>query len=265
MDTCTHPDCINPVSQTGYKLCLEHWKSSHTTIPITSQEKIKPSDSTAITTLMSATTLGEHLELSNQKINQVLAELGWMNKGAKEKGWITTPQGISLGAIQKESHQTGIPFVMWPESILQNNSLVSTVKSLKGEMVETITQTIKKEDVGFRERYPAAHRTTDGHLVRSRAEMLIDNWLYMSGIVHAYERQLPIEEELYCDFYVPAGKVYIEYWGLESDPKYQARKKIKIDLYRKYNFNLIELTDEHIKNLDDFLPKMLLKFKVIVS
>jgi hypothetical protein len=31
--------------------------------------------------------------------------------------------------------------------------------------------------------------------------MLIDTWLYMAGIVHAYERQVPIDEELYCDFH----------------------------------------------------------------
>ena len=48
----------------------------------------------------------------------------------------------------------------------------------------------------------------------SKAEMLIDNWLYMAEIVHAYERKLPIEEDVYCDFYIPKGKVYIEYWGM---------------------------------------------------
>ena len=30
---------------------------------------------------------------------------------------------------------------------------------------------------GFRSRFPAVHRTSDGHLVRSRAEMLIDNMI----------------------------------------------------------------------------------------
>lgn len=50
---------------------------------------------------------------------------------------------------------------------------------------------------GFREKFPATHRAADGHMVRSRAEMLIDNWLYMAEIVHAYERKLPIEEDVY--------------------------------------------------------------------
>ena len=45
-------------------------------------------------------------------------------------------------------------------------------------------------DQGFRERFPAQHRTTDGHLVRSRAEVLIDNWnrvlsVKMTGVLIA--------------------------------------------------------------------------------
>ena len=47
--------------------------------------------------------------------------------------------------------------------------------------------------------------------------------------------------------------------------EYAARQKKKQELYQKYEFNLIELSDEHIKNLDDYLPKLLLKFGVAVS
>ena len=92
--------------------------------------------------------------------------------------------------------------------------------------------------------------------------MLIDNWLYMNGVVHAYERKLPIEEDVYCDFYIPEGKVYIEYWGLEEDPKYMERKNTKLRIYEEHSFNLIQLSEEHIKNLDDYLPQLLLKYGV---
>ena len=101
--------------------------------------------------------------------------------------------------------------------------------------------------------------------MRSKAEMLIDNYLYMSGVVHAYERQLPIEAEVYCDFYLPAGKVYIEYWGIENDPAYNARRKAKVEIYQRSKLQLIELTDDHIRNLDDYLPKMLIKYKITVD
>jgi len=92
--------------------------------------------------------------------------------------------------------------------------------------------------------------------------MLIDNWLYMAEIVHAYERKLPVEEDVYCDFYLPAGKVYIEFWGMENDPQYAERMDIKRAVYAKYRFALIDLTDADVHNLDDLLPAKLLKFNV---
>jgi len=84
----------------------------------------------------------------------------------------------------------------------------------------------------------------------------------MAEIVHAYERKLPIEKNVYSDFYIPTGKVYIEYWGYENKKQYLERKKIKQDLYNKYDFNLIELEDKDVLNLNDVLPRMLLKHGV---
>ena len=117
---------------------------------------------------------------------------------------------------------------------------------------------VQEED--FRKRFPAgAFRTDDGHLVRSKGESLIDNWLYYHNIAHAYERRVPIEEEMYCDFYIRKGAIYIEYWGME-DKKYGERKEIKLDLYKKYSLNLVSLTDKDIFKLDDILPKLLRKY-----
>jgi len=112
---------------------------------------------------------------------------------------------------------------------------------------------IEAEDNNFRSKFPANYRTEDGHMVRSKTEQIIDNWLYRREIVHAYERRVPIEEELYCDFFIPIGKVWIEYWGLE-EKKYLKRKELKKELYKKYDKNLIDLTDKDIENLDDILP-----------
>ena len=183
-----------------------------------------------------------------------MSELGWLKKGSV-KGWNITEQGLKLGGIQTEDQRSGIPYVRWPENITEVQSLVETVAQLKGKASEKrkLEESIEGDD-GFREKFEAKHRTTDGHFVRSKAEMLIDNWLYMAEIVHAYERKLPIEESVYSDFYIPTGKVYIEYWGLENNPKYLERKQKKIELYQKYGFNLIQLEDKDVQNLDDILP-----------
>lgn len=114
----------------------------------------------------------------------------------------------------------------------------------------------------IRDKEDSKFKATDGHLVHSKAERLIDNWLYMAEIVHAYGRKLPIEENVCCDFYLPTGKVYIEYWGVDNDLKYLARKQKKLAVYEKYGLRLIELNDKEVQNLDDVLPRLLLKFGV---
>ena len=208
--------------------------------------------------LLNATEIGKHFNLSAIKINFMLAELGWINK--QIKGWTITQQGKKQGGIQAESQRTGIPFTKWPSIILESTMLNDSVQHILGN--KTNNKQDNEDMLGFRDKFPAKHRTADGHLVRSKAEMIIDNWLYMAEIVHAYERKLPIEEAVYCDFYIPAGKVYIEYWGYENDQKYAARKKIKQEIYKKYDFNLIELDDNDVLLLDDILPKHLLKYNV---
>ena len=119
---------------------------------------------------------------------------------------------------------------------------------------------IEKADKDFRSKFKPKIRTEDGHEVRSKAEQLIDNWLYHKGIVHAYERRVPIEEEVYCDFFIPIGqKVWIEFWGLE-ETKYLKRKELKKRFYIANKKNLIELTDKDIENLDDNMPIKLRKY-----
>jgi hypothetical protein len=210
--------------------------------------------------LISAIGLSKHFAISRFRINPILSELGFLEKGVK--GWLVTKLGQGIGGKQFEYEQTGVPYVCWDESILTNKRLVETMKQLQGKSIEEEFDIPKNNVIGFREKFEAKQRTADGHYVRSRAEMLIDNWLYMSEIVHAYERKLPVEEEVYCDFYLPIGKVYIEFWGMESDPKYNERKKVKLEIYHKYSFNLIEIEDMDIQNLDDILPKKLLKFGI---
>ena len=210
--------------------------------------------------LVTATVIGKHFQISRNRINPILSELGWIDKGIK--GWTLTDQGKRIGGIQREHPKTGIPYVMWEGAVLENKSLLRSIKEVQGEHSHPEETESNAAQPGFREKFPATHRCADGHYVRSKAEMLIDNWLYMAEVIHAYERKLPIEEDVYCDYYLPTGRVYIEYWGYEDDPKYQKRKETKQDIYKKYGFNLIELVDSDIQNLDDILPRLLLKFSI---
>ncbi|MGB1800044.1 MAG: glycerol kinase [Gammaproteobacteria bacterium] len=212
--------------------------------------------------LLSATEISKHFKISRNKINPIFSELGWIKRGLV--GWEVTEQGKKQSGIQLEHKRSGVPYVMWPDTILENSSLINSIEELQGTKSE-IEKNAKQKSVEndeFRQKFKAEHRCTDGHYVRSKAEMLIDNWLYMAEVIHAYERKLPIEEDVYCDFYLPTGKVYIEYWGYEEAEKYLKRKQEKQAIYKKYNFNLIELTEKEVQNLDDILPRELLKYGI---
>lgn len=125
------------------------------------------------------------------------------------------------------------------------------------------------DDEDFRNKWPREHQCDDGHYVRSLSEMIIDNYLYHKGLVHAYEKSVFMNSNpdavVLSDFYLPQGDVYIEFWGLEDDEKYQKRKEQKIKLYDENKINRIDLTEKDIKRLNDIMPKLLAKFNINVK
>lgn len=212
--------------------------------------------------LLNATKIGEHFKISNRKVNLYLSDLGWINKD--RDGWVVTNLGKKNGGHQTEM-KNGIPLVLWDEGIINNKHLIRIIGIGEGTVDEDIElATADKELVDIRKKYPADKRTSDGHYVRSRAEQLIDNFFYSNGIVHAYEKKLNIDEALYCDFYLPDGKIYVEFWGLEDDKEYLSRKKRKLELYAKYGFTLIELNNSDLENIDEVLEAKLRKNGIII-
>ena len=88
------------------------------------------------------------------------------------------------GNIQDEDKKSGVPYIRWPESIVASKILISSVQDLKGTKIDNSTKEIPEQNTKeFRDQFIAKHRATDGHFVRSKAEMIIDNWLYMAEIV----------------------------------------------------------------------------------
>ena len=112
----------------------------------------------------------------------------------------------------------------------------------------------------FRLRYPANFRTDDGHFVRSKAELIIDNWLHRHRILHEYEKKIP-SEYMMCDFYLADYDIYIEYWG-GVEQGYEARKKEKLVTYQKLGLKLISLYDSDIEQLEGKLTQKLRTFRI---
>ncbi|MGD8171715.1 glycerol kinase [Vibrio sp. TRT 21S02] len=207
---------------------------------------------------LSATQIGERFQLAAKKVNQLLSELGWIIK--VEQGWEVTKAGLKVGAYQREDKASNNQFVVWHDSIVRNKRLKQSVIEFLGQDSEA--HATDKSLSSFRQKFEAKHRTLDGHYVRSTGELIIDNWLYMNGVAHAYDRQLPIEQDVLSDFYLPTGKVYLQYWGDDhgpSDPKTIADLK---SIYQEHQFALIEIYPEEIAHLDEVLPAKLREYGI---
>lgn len=188
--------------------------------------------------------LGLKTGLAAPRINQLLAELGWIKPWLK--GWQLTEAGVSQGGIQKEDSHTAIPYVSWPKTLTNNLLFKRTLKQFNLHLAEV------------------EHRSgcvaMDGHLLRSEAEVKIDNWLYLAGIIHACDKSLPVADSARADFYLPQIRLFIEFWGSENDPSYLASKMRKKALYEASSLDVIELQEGDLKDLDEVLPRQLRRF-----
>jgi hypothetical protein len=216
-------------------------------------------------TLLTASLLGARVGLSARQTNLLLLELGWIRKGVK--GWELTERGRSLGGTQEEYPDTGVPYVRWPVTLLANPVFTENLQVIHayehlGEVaerdlfVDTEREIAVEGGQGF--------RALDGHVLRSKAELMICHWLYMSEIVHAHRRRLPVEGDYRCDFYLPSLHLYIEYWGDEAAPGQLAAKLEKKAVYEREGLRLLELGMADLPRLDEVLPRKLLKYGLAV-
>ena len=104
------------------------------------------------------------------------------------------------------------------------------------------------------------YKSDSGYIVKSRAELIIANWLFYRGIDFIYEKKTPTKERVISDFYLTHSNIYIEFWGLET-PQYLKRKSKKIKIYKKYRLKLIQMDDGSLHDLNAFFAKEFKKFK----
>jgi hypothetical protein len=120
------------------------------------------------------------------------------------------------------------------------------------------------------DQYEGNYYCKDGHVVKSRIEREIDDYLYDHGIAHAYEFELSYgpsaKEVLHPDFYLPnylgPGKdVYLEHWGMnENNFQYTESMKFKMQIYKERRITLIctyDKTDSY--NINSVLNRKLNK------
>ncbi len=191
---------------------------------------------------LGATQLGHKFDLPARLVNLLLAERGWIKKHVR--GWLLTPAGRALGGQQQESEQSGIPYVTWPETLLEDAGLLAAVAQLKGE---------------------GTGPSLDGRVVTSPAERMISGWLYLAGV--AFAQAYPwgtASDAPKSDFYVPAAQLCIDHWPARTDAADLARQLERQRFYQHERLSYLELKDEDLPQLDDILARALFKRGVVI-
>lgn len=121
------------------------------------------------------------------------------------------------------------------------------------------------------ESYEGMYKCKDGHVVKSKSERGIDDYLFENGISHAYEKSLSIDgdpsHDLHPDFYLPnfngKGDVYIEHWGFNSNNRdYVKSHKYKVDIYKKLGLTVICTNEKDQNDVNASLDRKLKFFEV---
>jgi len=113
------------------------------------------------------------------------------------------------------------------------------------------------------ESYEGVYTCKDGHIVKSKSERDIDNYLFEHKIAHAYEKPLVIGTEVFKpDFYLKDQDVYIEHWGYdESNKEYTKRKEYKIPKYKEKGITLITTNEKDMQDVETSLELKLTTYK----
>lgn len=104
-------------------------------------------------------------------------------------------------------------------------------------------------------------RCENGVKVRSRAEVIICNFLFYNNIRAIYEDDVYYMENgeeklLHPDFYLPDYDLYIEYNELKNDA-YIKRTQYKDKIYREKGLKVIKVTEKEIADLSTYLKSKL--------
>ena len=121
------------------------------------------------------------------------------------------------------------------------------------------------------ESYEGVYKCKDGHIVKSKSEREIDNYLFDHNIPHAYEKVVSIDgdskHDLHPDFCLPnylgKGKdVYIEHWGFNSDNRdYYKSKKYKVAKYKELKLTIISTNEADMNDPEAALNRKLNNFE----
>ena len=232
--------------------------------------------------LLSASKLAQKLKaernftLSARLLNRVLADLGWLQAGPK--GWLLTAAGRALGGQQLWRDKTAIPYVCWPQSILQSPGLLASLDRLDVSYSQTTVEGVY-------------YASLSGRLMTTVELRILDSWLYLQGLHYCSGRPItdtslitvPVVAasvvtsvaaskkmhrlELSSDFYIAAQRLHIVYWPESDKPADIAKRLALSEQLRAMSERVLEWRFESgfsLMELDEKLPAELLSVGIAV-
>lgn len=124
-------------------------------------------------------------------------------------------------------------------------SSLELARRFKGSVV-TILDRLNKWEIPIRNPIYGTRKeriiTENGEKLRSTGELIIWTFFFSNKIPYIYEKKMGYRNYK-CDFCVltKKGEIFIEYWGLMKNKKYDEKTEKKIQIYKKLGLNLISI------------------------
>jgi hypothetical protein len=198
-------------------------------------------------------------QLHPQTINRALAELGLQEHTLL--GWELTELGRRFGGQQEESEDSGALYVSWPHEIIDEAVVHRELGRFSEHGAPRVDDSAEPDLFASSGRVAVeGYAGIDGHVLHSPLQMHVCNWLYLAQLTHAHARSLPVDEPLCADFYLPAGRIYIDCWEADVPAGELSGRLRKRDIYEQLGLRSIEINARDESRLDEVLGRRLLEF-----
>ncbi len=137
--------------------------------------------------------------------------------------------------------------------------LFDDIKREKGVQIKA------SEIMGRSEYSEPTFKTKTGHLVRTRAEMMIANFLFDNSLLFQYNSVATWadKDDFRASFYIPKLDLYIDHYPYDYLKEYQKLMKAKIKQYEKHKKKQIYITSEDEKNIEEAIKLKMKPYAIL--
>ncbi|MEO0437366.1 MAG: hypothetical protein AAF098_10695 [Pseudomonadota bacterium] len=236
---------------------------------------------------LSSRSLSQHFNyLSAAQINRHFAEMGLLRRSSI--GLELTALGEHFGGRQEQDAESALLTVSWPQAVIDDpvvrreltrlgaDGLMDLADKSSLDAEETPVDDASSDAATggvadlFDERTgsPQApqradssklirRQSIDGRFVESILQLRVADWLYGAQLACAHRRQLPCEEPLHADFYVPAVGLYVECWERDVPTDTLSRRLRVREVCRELGLPYLEIPASDIDRVDEILTNRL--------